>query len=123
MKRIAMIVCCVALCAAIARAEEAPDNEVPQTFDGSGEAFREGGEGLGEGFRSIGRGIKKTFTGEASKEEYEEGGKAVGEGFKDIGRGTAGSGRATGRSIKKGVDANEAQGEGPEPAGDAPPSN
>ena len=85
MQRIVMIVFCAALCAVIANAEEAPENEVPKTFEGSGEAFREGGKELGEGFRGIGRGIKKTFTGEAAKEEYQEGGKDIGEGFKDVG--------------------------------------
>ena len=115
MQRIVLVVICAALSASISAAGEAPENEVPKTFEGSGEAIREGGEEIGEGFRGVGRGIKKTFKGEAAKEDYEEGRK-IGEGFKDIGLGAAGGGRATGRSIKNGVDANEAQGEGPEHA-------
>lgn len=122
MQRIVIIVigAALSLFGSISVAEEAPENEVPKTFDGSGEAFREGGKELGEGFRGVGRGIKDTFTGKEAKDDYKEG-KKIGEGFKDIGLGTAGGGRAVGRSVKKGVEANEAQGEGPEPAaGDAP---
>jgi hypothetical protein len=104
----------MALTASVSLAEEPPENQVPKTFDGSGEAFREGGKEIGEGFRSVGRGIKKTFKGEAAKEDYKDG-KQIGEGFKDIGLGTAGGGRAVGRSVKKGVEANEEQGEGPDP--------
>jgi hypothetical protein len=114
MQRVLFMVFCSALLAVVSVAEEAPENTVPKTFEGSGDAFREGGKELGEGFRGVGRGIKKTFKGEAAKEEYKKGAK-IGEGFKDIGLGTAGGGRAVGRSVKKGVDANEAQGEGPDP--------
>lgn len=124
MKPFMMFLVGAAFATSVAVAEEPPENQVPKTFDGAGEAYREGGRELGEGFRGIGRGIKKTFKGEAAKEDYKEG-RQIGEGFKDIGLGTAGGGRAVGRSIKKGVEANEAQGEGPEPrdlapAGDAP---
>lgn len=119
MHRFMIAVLSAAFVAGVAMAEEAPENQVPKTFEGSGEAFREGGEELGEGFRAVGRGVKKTFTGEAAKEEYQKGEK-IGEGFKDIGLGVAGGGRAVGRSIKKGVEANEAQGEGPDPDEIAP---
>lgn len=118
MQRIVLVVICAALFAGVSAAEEPPENEVPKTFEGSGEAFREGGKEIGEGFRGVGRGIKKTFTGEAAKEDYKEGQK-IGEGFKDVGLGTAGGGRAVGRSVKKGVEANEAEGEGPEPAAES----
>ena len=126
MHRFMIMLAAAALVASTAIAEEPPENQVPKTFDGSGEAYREGGRELGEGFRSLGRGIKKTFKGEAAKQEYKNT-KQIGEGFKDIGLGTAGGGRAVGRSVKKGVGANEAQGEGPEPgdglpAADAPPA-
>lgn len=114
MQHVRIMMICAALFASVAAAEEAPENEVPKTFEGSGEAFREGGKEIGEGFRSVGRGIKKTFTGQAAEKDYKNGRK-IGEGFKDIGLGAAGGGRAVGRSIKKGVEANEAQGEGPEP--------
>lgn len=80
---------------------------VPKTYEGSGEAFKEGGKEIGEGFRSLGRGLKNTFTGEAAKEEY-KGTKAIGEGFKDVGRGIAGGARATGEAVKDGVDGEEA---------------
>ena len=71
---------------------------VPRTYNGSGEAFREGGRELGEGFRGLGRGIRDTFTGQDSRENYKET-KNIGEGFKDIGRGVAGGARATGEKV------------------------
>ena len=71
---------------------------VPSTYDGSGQAFREGGRELGEGFRGLGRGIRDTFTGQDSRENYKET-KNIGEGFKDIGRGVAGGARATGDKV------------------------
>lgn len=114
MYRIVMLFLGMAFSAGVSFAEEPPENEVPKTFEGSGEAFREGGREIGEGFRAVGRGIKKTFTGQAAKDDYKDG-KKIGEGFKDIGLGTAGSGRAVGRSVKKGVEANEAHGEQPDP--------
>lgn len=127
MQRLMIALIGAALAARVAVAEEARENRVPKTFDGTNESFKEGGRELGEGFRGIGRGIKKTFTGKEAREEYQEAEK-IGEGFKDIGLGVAGGGRAVGRSVKKGVDANEAQGEGAEPgdapvAGDAPPAH
>lgn len=76
--------------------------EVPKTYEGSGEAFKEAGREMGEGFRSLGRGMKNTFTGERSKEEYENS-RQIGEGFKDVGRGVAGGARATGRQIQRAV--------------------
>lgn len=125
MQRLMVIVVGAVLAASVTVAEEAPENTVPKTFDGSNESFKEGGREIGEGFRGVGRGIKKTFTGKEAREDYQEAEK-IGDGFKDIGLGVAGSGRAVGRSVKKGVEANEAQGEGPEPgapvAGDAPPA-
>ena len=78
-------------------------DDVPKTYDGAGEAFKEGGRELGEGFKSLGRGLKGTFTGEEAKQEYKNS-KEIGEGFKDIGRGVAGGARATGENIKDGVD-------------------
>ena len=114
MSRVVFSILCVVFLGGVAVAEEPPENEVPKTFDGSNEAFREGGKELGEGFRGVGRGIKNTFTGKESKQEYKKGAQ-IGEGFKDIGLGVAGGGRAVGRSVKKGVEANEEQGEGPDP--------
>ena len=78
---------------------------VPRTYNGSGQAFREGGRELGEGFRGLGRGIRDTFTGQDSRENYKET-KNIGEGFKDIGRGVAGGARATGEKVE-----NAAEGE------------
>ena len=76
------------------------EETVPKTFDGAGDAFKEGGKELGEGFRGIGRGIKHTFTGRPAAQEYKRS-KAIGTGFKDIGRGVAGGARAVGRGIKR----------------------
>lgn len=73
---------------------------VPNTYDGSGDAFRDGGHELGDGFRGIGLGIRDTFTGRRSGDDYRQG-KAIGTGFKDIGRGIAGGAWATGRAIKR----------------------
>ena len=73
---------------------------VPNTYDGAGDAFREGGHELGDGFGGIGLGVKDTFTGQRSGEHYRQG-KGIGTGFKDIGRGVAGGAWATGRSIKR----------------------
>lgn len=89
-----------------ARAQESGE-EVPKTYDGAGEAFKEGGKEIGEGFKSLGRGLKNTFTGEAAKEEY-KGTKNIGEGVKDIGRGVAGGARATGETVKDSLDDEEA---------------
>jgi hypothetical protein len=111
MLKVVLIAACAALLGAVAVAGE---DDVPKTYEGSGDAFREGGEELGEGFRSLGRGIQKTFKGEAAKKEYENTEK-IGEGFKDVGRGVAGGGRATGRGLQKGFEQNEPEGEGPEP--------
>lgn len=83
------------------------EEAVPRTYDGAGDAFKEGGKEIGEGFKSLGKGLKGTFTGEAAKEEYKDT-KSIGEGFKDVGRGVAGSGRATGEAIVDGVDGDEA---------------
>lgn len=82
------------------------DEAVPRTYDGAGEAFKEGGKEIGEGFESLGKGLKGTFTGEAAKEDYKDT-KSIGEGFKDIGRGTAGGARATGDAIVDGVTGDE----------------
>jgi hypothetical protein len=73
---------------------------VPNTYDGAGDAFTEGGHELGDGFRGIGLGLRDTFTGRRSGEDYRHG-KAIGTGFKDIGRGIAGGAWATGRGIKR----------------------
>jgi hypothetical protein len=84
-----------------AQAERRPARGgVPNTYDGAGDAFREGGHDLGDGFRGIGLGLRDTFTGRRSGEDYRQG-KAIGTGFKDIGRGIAGGAWATGRSIKR----------------------
>jgi hypothetical protein len=75
---------------------------VPRTFNGAGQAFREGGRQIGAGFRALGRGVRDTFTGKRSADDY-RGSKQIGSGFKDVGRGVAGEGRAVGRAIKQGV--------------------
>ena len=82
--------------------ERESSETVPRTYDGAGGAFRSGGKKLGEGFRGVGRGIRDTFTGRPSAGDYREG-KNIGTGFKDLGRGIAGGARATGRTIKQGV--------------------
>ena len=83
-------------------ADSAPAETVPRTYDGAGDAFRQGGREVAEGFRGIGRGVKDTVTGRRSAHDYRQGRK-IGTGVKDIGRGLAGGARATGREIKKGV--------------------
>jgi hypothetical protein len=80
--------------------------DVPRTYEGSGNAFKEGGRGIGEGFKSLGRGLKGTFTGNEAKEDY-KGTKDIGEGFKDIGRGVAGGARATGEKVEDAVDSEQ----------------
>ena len=94
---VAMLAPIVALSADYAQAET-----VPRTYDGAGDAFRQGGKEVGEGFRGVGRGVKDTFTGRRSAEDYRQG-KKIGTGVTDIGRGLAGGARATGREIKRGV--------------------
>jgi hypothetical protein len=77
MKAFILVLVGAAFATSVAVAEEAPENRVPKTFDGSAEAYREGGRELGEGFRGVGRGIKKTFKGEAAKEDYKEAARSV----------------------------------------------
>jgi len=99
-----LLVCGVLSFAAPGAAKSDGDSNepVPRTFDGAGDAFKDGGRGIGDGFRAIGRGLKSTFTGQRSAEEYKDG-KKIGTGFKDIGRGVAGGARAVGRGIKEGA--------------------
>lgn len=73
---------------------------VPRTFDGAGEAFKEGGRDLGRGFRGLGRGIGDTFTGKPAREDYRDS-RNIGTGFKNFGLGIAGGGRAVGRGFKR----------------------
>jgi hypothetical protein len=87
-------------------AAEESGESVPKTYDGSGDAFKEGGREIGEGFKSLGRGVRDTFTGQEAKEDYKNT-KSIGEGAKDIGRGVAGGARATGETVKDAVDGEE----------------
>ena len=89
----------------VAAAEESGET-VPKTYQGSGDAFKEGGRELGEGFKSLGRGIRDTFTGREARDDYQNT-KSIGEGAKDIGRGVAGGARATGETVKDAVDGEE----------------
>lgn len=87
-----------------AHAEQSRSREthetIPHTYDGAGDAFRDGGHELGDGFRGFGLGVRDTFTGRRSSDDYRKS-KAVGTGFKDIGRGIAGGARAVGHGIKR----------------------
>lgn len=103
MKRAAVIALGVLLLStAPAQAERSGQarGSVPNTYDGAGDAFRDGGHELGDGFRGVGLGVRDTFTGRRSGDDYRKG-KAIGTGFKDIGRGIAGGAWATGRAIKR----------------------
>ena len=102
-----IIATCGVLLASLAAAEEphgdVPRGTVPRTFDGAGEAFKEGGREIGYGFRGIGRGLKNTFTGRSSAADYRES-KEILTGFKDVGRGIAGGARAVGGAVKRGIE-------------------